>query len=238
MRPTPRKPPDQPAVDRSEAELALLRALAHALDVIKNPLDLGRREIGVQNQAGLLMNRLLVALAFELLAVGGGPAVLPHDRVIDRQRCLPIPDHGRFTLIGDPYAGDIQPGQIRFGDRLGGNRRLGVPYFRGIVLDPSGTGKDLLETALRRGHDLPLPIDDNGPGRSSSLIQGEYVFFTVHFDMIFELSNSFPLQYVPVAQRLEAASLGLDPLSRATQLARHNLRHGTGHFPRGPGIEE
>ena len=56
--------------------------------------------------------------------------------------------------------------------------------------------------------------------------------------MIFELSNSFPLQYVPVAQRLEAASLGLDPLSRATQLARHNLRHGTGHFPRGPGIEE
>lgn len=40
MRPTPRKPPDQPAVDRSEAELALLRALAHALDVIKNPLDL------------------------------------------------------------------------------------------------------------------------------------------------------------------------------------------------------
>lgn len=84
MRPTPRKPPDQPAVDRSEAELALLRALAHAR-CYQNPLDLGRREIGVQNQAGLLMNRLLVALAFELLAVGGGPAVLPHDRVIDRR---------------------------------------------------------------------------------------------------------------------------------------------------------
>ena len=45
--------PDKPAVDGAKQQFAALRALAGALDVVEQPLDLARREVRVGMQAGL-----------------------------------------------------------------------------------------------------------------------------------------------------------------------------------------
>ena len=46
--------PDQEAVDRSRRQLAGLGRASGSRDVVEDPGDLGRREIGVDHQAGPL----------------------------------------------------------------------------------------------------------------------------------------------------------------------------------------
>jgi hypothetical protein len=56
-----RELPDQPSVDRPEQEVAVLGLPAGALDVVQDPVDLGPREIRVDEQARLAADRFLQA---------------------------------------------------------------------------------------------------------------------------------------------------------------------------------
>ena len=68
----------EPGVDRAED------GVAGGLDVAQQPLDLGRREVRVEDEAGALADELLVAGLAELVAARGGAPVLPDERVVDR----------------------------------------------------------------------------------------------------------------------------------------------------------
>ena len=75
-----------------------------------------RGEVGVDEQAGLRLDRLAGAVGFEPLAEVRGAAILPDDRVVDRLAGLAVPDDGRFALVGDADGGDVlrpQPARVR-----------------------------------------------------------------------------------------------------------------------------
>ncbi len=54
---------------------------------------------------------------------------------------------------------------------FGGHPELGAPDFMGIMLHPSGLGKDLPEFFLGDGRDLSGMVKYDGPGRSGSLVE-------------------------------------------------------------------
>ena len=103
-----------------------------------------------------------MALPFQAIAEVRGAAVLPDDRVVDGSPGLPIPDDGRFTLVGDANRGDVARPQARAAERLRHHGYLRRPDFVGIVLDPAGLGKDLREFLLADGDDRGVVIEDDG----------------------------------------------------------------------------
>jgi hypothetical protein len=40
------------------------------------------------------------------------------------------------------------------------------------VLDPAGAGEDLLVFALINGHDVPVAVENDAPGRGGALVDG------------------------------------------------------------------
>ena len=100
-----------------------------------------------------------MALRFEFCAKCSGTAILPDDRVIDGLAGGAIPDDCGFALVGDADGGNIAGLHFSFGQRFLSDGELGGGDFCGIVLYPSGLGKNLLEFALRDGVDAALVIE-------------------------------------------------------------------------------
>ena len=73
--------PDQPAVDGAEGQLAALGPLARAGHVVEQPVDLGRREVRIEHQAGPFARPGPRAAAAQRGAALGGAPVLPDDGV-------------------------------------------------------------------------------------------------------------------------------------------------------------
>ena len=99
--------PDQPRVDRAERELAGFGARPRAGHVVEQPSDLARREIGVDEESGLALDRVAGALRFQPLAEVSGAAILPDDGVVNGFAGLAIPDHGRLALVRDADGRDV-----------------------------------------------------------------------------------------------------------------------------------
>src|SRR2546423_1547843 len=78
---------------------------------------------------------------FQLVAAGGGAAILPHDSVMYRLARLAVPHDGGFALIGDPDGGDVRGGEAGLGEGFLGRVQLRGPDLSRIVLHPAGLGK-------------------------------------------------------------------------------------------------
>ena len=148
-----RELPHQPAVDRPERELAGLRFRPRAGDVVENPRHLAARKVSVDDEAGAFADEVLVAVALQPIAVVRRPAVLPDDRVVDRNSGLAIPHDRRLALVGDADGGDVSRPQVRPPERLGRHGDLRRPDLAGIVLDPARARKDLRKLPLSDGDD-------------------------------------------------------------------------------------
>ena len=79
VEPAAGEPPDQEAVDRAEGEVA---ALARAGQGIEQPGELGRREVGVDQEAAALGDEGLPPLRAQPVADGCRAPVLPDDGVV------------------------------------------------------------------------------------------------------------------------------------------------------------
>ena len=88
----------------------------------------------------------------ELVAAGGGAAVLPHDGAVQGPAGAAVPGHDRLALVGDADGGD------RLGRaRPASSARVACtacPDLGGVVLHPAGPGEVLGE----------LPVDEAGRG--------------------------------------------------------------------------
>ena len=166
-----RQPPDQPCVDRSEHQLALLGPLPRARHVVQNPFDLRGAEIGVDDQARLFANPLGFSFGLQRVAVLRGPAVLPYDGVVDRFLRFAVPHDCRLALVGDAYSGYVQPVDVDGRDGFGDHRSLRRPDFVRIVLHPSRFGEILGELPLGHRANLPLAVENDRAGTARSLIQ-------------------------------------------------------------------
>ena len=65
-----------------------------------------------------------MALRFELVAKGGGAAVLPDNCVVDRLAGGAIPDDCGFALVGDADGGDVPGLCVGFRQGFQGNGDL------------------------------------------------------------------------------------------------------------------
>src|SRR5690606_4830149 len=174
---TPGQPPDQEGVYRAGEQLALLRPPARTLHVIEDPRHLGAREIGVEQQAGLFREFRLQPLFPELLAEGGGAAVLPDDGVVDRAARGLVPDHRGLALVGDADGRDVGSLQLRLLQRLLHRPHRGFPKVLRVVLDPAGSREMLRKLLLADGDDAHPVVEDDGAGGGGSLVDGEDVLW-------------------------------------------------------------
>lgn len=150
--------PDEPGVHRAEAELAALGPCACTGHVLQNPADLGGAEIGVDDKAGLEADLISQAEGLEAVTVFAGAAVLPDYGVIDRFAGGGVPHHGRLTLVGDAYAGDVQTVDSQLSNGLRDDRGLAGPDLPGVVLDPAWFWEMLCKFFLCHAPGAPLVV--------------------------------------------------------------------------------
>ena len=93
------QPVDEPGIHRAEHELAPLGPGPEARHLVEEPHELGAGEIGIEDEARLLADRVGEAQGLELLADLGGAAALPDDGVVDRLAACPSP-RGRSSRAG------------------------------------------------------------------------------------------------------------------------------------------
>ena len=153
--------PDKPRLHRAEQQLALLRLLPCAGNVVQYPTDLGGGEIGVDQKAGGGLDAFAETTALQLLAQLRRAAALPHDGVVDRHAGIFVPDDGGLPLVGDADTGNGPGGQAR--DGVCRRLRLCVPDLHGVVLHPARLRVMLGEGILAPAHDLALPVKHDGP---------------------------------------------------------------------------
>ena len=95
------QPPYQKAVDGAKTQLARGRAIARALDLVKNPREFCCGEVGVKQQAGLFRHHGFVAGILHCRTDVDRAPVLPDDGVVDRFAGGAVPDDCGFALVGD-----------------------------------------------------------------------------------------------------------------------------------------
>src|SRR5579863_2259404 len=168
--------PEEPGIDCAEGEFASISEAARAGHIVEDPGDLGCGEIGIDQKSRTLLDQPAVTLAAQLLAESGGAAILPDDGVADGTSCFAIPDDGCLALIGDADGGDV--GRLRpgFGECFERNGNLRKSNLIGIVLDPSGLRKDLIEFLLGHSFDSSTLIKEESSRACGSLIQRQDIF--------------------------------------------------------------
>ncbi len=168
------EPPGHPAVHGAERQLAGLRALAHAGDVVQQPADLGAREVRVEEEAGLAPDQRLGAGDAQLLAEAGGAPVLPDDRRRDRRRGRPVPQDGGLALVGDADAGDRGGGHAGLLERGPRGGQLGQPELLRVLLDPAGVRRAEADLLLGAREDDAGGVDDERPAARRAGVERQH----------------------------------------------------------------
>ncbi len=166
---------DEPGIDRAEGQFAALRTLTCTLDVVERPLHLGAGKIGIENEAGLLLDCVGVAGFTQCVADRRGAAVLPDDGAGNRFTRLAVPQHRGFALVGDADGGDVLGRQSFVMQGLLRHGELRLPDFVGVVLDPARMGEMLGEFLLRDAGDGAIPVEQDGARAGGALVQGQDV---------------------------------------------------------------
>ena len=129
--------PDEKAVDGAEGQISAFRFSARAGNIVEDPGDLRRREIGIEQQAGALGHERLASALLEFGAKRRGATILPDDRIVDRPAGRPAPDQRRFALVGDPEPGERARLDAGPGESLPRCRERGSPQRFRVMLDPA-----------------------------------------------------------------------------------------------------
>ncbi len=148
-------------------------ARSGALDVAQQPLDLGRREVGVDDQAGALAHQRLVAGGAQLRRSArrcGGPARPAPGGSARRVAGSQATTVSRWLVM--PIASSSPPWMPASTIASTATRRRHLPDFSGVVLDPAGPREVLLELRVGAAGDLSARRRRRGrsspssPGRS------------------------------------------------------------------------
>ena len=178
MHPAAGELPDEPGVHRAEEQPARLGLFSRAGHVLQNPLDLGGGEVGVHQQARVVLHiggelRVL----FQRFAKRGGAPALPHDGVVNRTAGLLVPDDGGLPLVGDADAGDLPHVHPALSQHLHQHAVLAGVYLHGVVLHPAGMGIVLGEFLLGKLHDVLVFVEQDAAAAGGALVQGDHVLF-------------------------------------------------------------
>jgi hypothetical protein len=164
---------NEPGVDRAKRDLTDLRPGPQRGVALEEPGDLAAREVGVEDEAGPLVEDGLVALGLEAGAHLGGLPALPDDRPVDRVARLPVPEDRRLALVGDADGAESPGGDSRGGDRLRRHAAGLLPDLLGVVLDPAGRGVVLGDLGVGAAEHLALGAEHERGGPGGALVEGE-----------------------------------------------------------------
>src|SRR3954447_2394650 len=162
--------PDQPAVDRSEDDFTVLRALAQAGCRIEQPRDLRTREVSGQRQPAARLEAVLPTLARELADDAIGAHVLPVNGVVNRLAGVTFPQHGGLTLVGDAERLQIARLQLSVLECTIDHTQHVVPDLLGVMFHPPRARKDVMVLDLLDGDDARPAVEDEAPRGGGPLI--------------------------------------------------------------------
>ena len=166
--------PHQPGVHGSEQQLPGSGPLPSPFHMVQNPLELGGGEVGVDEQAGVLLDVVRKGpFRLQLLTQRCGTAALPDDGVVDRAAGGFVPDDGSLPLVGDANGGHLGRGNTGLSQHLCEHRRLAGPDLHGVLLHPAGLGVDLGKFPLGHAHDVLLPVKEDTAAAGGPLVQGD-----------------------------------------------------------------
>jgi hypothetical protein len=167
--------PEQERIDGAERELASLGFRPCTRHVIEQPADLGGREVRINQQPGAFADQLFGTIGQKACTGVSRAPILPHDRPMDRATGAALPNNHRLALVGDANSGEIARSQPGACESLLDHRDGPGPDLFRIVLDLTRRGEMLRELALSKPAYLQPSIEDDGPRRGRSLVDGEYI---------------------------------------------------------------
>ena len=203
MRLAARELPDQPGIDRTEDELALLCSLLCTLDMVEDPADLRAGEIRIDRQARLVANLIHESLGLECRGDRCRLAGLPDDGVVDRTARLLVPDHGRLALVRDADAGDVARDETGLLESFLHDSDHRAPDFLSVMLDPARFREVLRELFLRDTDNLGVAVEDDGTVGRRTCIKSHYIllchvknlFLLCIFKQLFLKAGESPLSF-------------------------------------------
>jgi hypothetical protein len=171
MQPAAGEPPQQKAVDRAEEDFAVNGAAAQTCDVVEQPADLRRREIGVDDEPGALGDQFGKPFGPPALAQRDGAPVLPDHRIRDRPAAGTLPQHHRLALVGDADRRNRPQGAERSGaERRPAGLDDAPPDLFRVVLDPARLRVMLSEFGLGAVQHPAIAIEQHRTGAGRSLV--------------------------------------------------------------------
>ena len=170
-----RQLPDEPRFHRAEQQLAACSALLRAGNMIEQPSDLRRGEIGVDLKSRFLCHQLAhTALFAQRIRNVRRAAALPDDGVIDRFTGRAIPQDRCFALVRNADGRDLAA-KTCFAQRLRGDRAFALPDLVRVVLDPPRLRIMLPERLLCVACDAAVASEQNGARAGRSLIERQNI---------------------------------------------------------------
>ena len=166
--------PQHPGVGGSEGQFAGLGTLSSAVDVVEDPGNLARREVGGERESGLRFQPVGVAVG-DAIDDGLGAGVLPDDCVVHGLAGGAIPDNRRLALVGDAHGGDVVTSEIGLAQRLADHLTGVVPDRFRVMFDPSCMRKNLAVLQLTDSHHRPVVVEDDRPAARGALIDRNHV---------------------------------------------------------------
>src|SRR5215218_8339954 len=134
------------------------------------PLDLGAREVRVDDQPGALADQPLMSLLAELVAARGRAPILPDQGAMDRLAALRVPGHNRLALVGDADPGQVRSLYGAVGERRDRDLPRHLPDLSRVMLDPARLREVLFELAVRAAARPTLVVEDDAGGPSCPLV--------------------------------------------------------------------
>jgi hypothetical protein len=168
--------PENPGVGRAEQQVAGIRLLAGALDVLEDPDDLGSREVGGERESDLGLEPLDASVGRETVDDVLRAGVLPDDGVVDGLAGVLVPHHRGLALVGDAHRLDVVTGDVGLRQRLSDDLARVAPDLLGVVLDPARLRQDLVVLHLSRRDDPALVVEDDRPRARRALVDSDYIF--------------------------------------------------------------
>src|SRR5919204_3597584 len=150
------------------------------MNVLEKPLELGRREIGIDHQSGARLHFRGEPLFLEPLAQGSAASTLPDNGVIHRLSRGALPEQRGLSLISEANGGDLVPSDPAVAQDPLCHCPLREPNIHGIVFNPTRLRiylRDFLTGSRAR---VPFAIEQNSAGTRRPLVEGKNVCCLVH----------------------------------------------------------
>ena len=164
---------EEVGVDGAEADLAGLGPGPQAGHVFEQPDDLGRGEVGVDDQTGPLGDQLSEPRLAVAAADVRGAAALPDNGIVHGRAALPVPEHRGFALVRDPDRHDLARVPARVGQGAGDDLAGDVPDLGRVMGDPSRLREALPELLLGRTQAASVRVDQDGSDAGRAEVECE-----------------------------------------------------------------